>query len=106
MVMPSVGQKAPEFTLPVSREQNVSLKDYEGKKNVVLAFYPLDFTGGLEGGLSGFEKDPKEIEDPGGQVFCIKVDSPFSPKTFVEKKGGGNFSLLFHFLSPSPVWIL
>ena len=46
MAMPSVGQKAPEFTLPVSREQNVSLRDYEGKKNVVLAFYPLDFTGG------------------------------------------------------------
>ena len=46
MVMPSVGSKAPEFTLPVSREQNISLKDYQGKQNVVLAFYPLDFTGG------------------------------------------------------------
>lgn len=46
MAMPSVGQRAPEFTLPVSREQNVSLKDFEGKKNVLLAFYPLDFTGG------------------------------------------------------------
>jgi peroxiredoxin len=46
MALPSVGTKAPEFSLPVSREQNVSLKDYLGKKNVVLAFYPLDFTGG------------------------------------------------------------
>jgi peroxiredoxin len=46
MAMPAVGQKAPDFTLPVSREQNVSLKDYYGQKNVVLAFYPLDFTGG------------------------------------------------------------
>jgi mycoredoxin-dependent peroxiredoxin len=46
MVMPTVGTKAPEFTLPVSREQNVSLNDYRGQKNVVLAFYPLDFTGG------------------------------------------------------------
>jgi peroxiredoxin Q/BCP len=46
MAMLSVGTKAPEFTLPVSREQNVSLKDYHGQKNVVLAFYPLDFTGG------------------------------------------------------------
>jgi peroxiredoxin len=46
MAMPSVGTKAPEFTLPISREQNVSLKDYHGQKNVVLAFYPLDFTGG------------------------------------------------------------
>jgi peroxiredoxin len=46
MAMPSAGAKAPEFTLPVSREQNVSLNDYRGQKNVVLAFYPLDFTGG------------------------------------------------------------
>jgi peroxiredoxin Q/BCP len=46
MAMPAPGQKAPEFTLPMSREQNVSLKDYQGSKNVVLAFYPLDFTGG------------------------------------------------------------
>lgn len=46
MTMPNLGEKAPEFTLPVSREQNVSLRDYQGKKHVVLAFYPLDFTGG------------------------------------------------------------
>ena len=46
MAMPSVGQKAPDFTLPISREHNVSLKDYRGSNNVVLAFYPLDFTGG------------------------------------------------------------
>jgi len=41
-----VGQKAPDFALPVSREQKIGLKDYIGQKNVVLAFYPLDFTGG------------------------------------------------------------
>ena len=46
MAMHAVGQTAPDFTLPLSREQNVSLKDYQGQKNVVLAFYPLDFTGG------------------------------------------------------------
>jgi len=46
MAMPDVGERAPDFTLSVSREQNVGLKDYLGKKNVVLAFYPLDFTGG------------------------------------------------------------
>ncbi len=46
MAMPRIGQKAPEFILSVSREHNVSLKEYQGSKNVVLAFYPLDFTGG------------------------------------------------------------
>ena len=46
MAMPNVGEKAPQFSLPVSRDEKVSLGDYSGKKNVVLAFYPLDFTGG------------------------------------------------------------
>jgi peroxiredoxin len=46
MAMPNVGEKAPDFTLPVDREHSVGLKDFLGKKNVVLCFYPLDFTGG------------------------------------------------------------
>jgi peroxiredoxin len=46
MAMPNVGDKAPEFSLPVSRDQKVGPGDFKGKKNVVLAFYPLDFTGG------------------------------------------------------------
>lgn len=46
MAMPDVSEKAPDFTLPITREEKVGLKDYLGKKNVVLAFYPLDFTGG------------------------------------------------------------
>jgi peroxiredoxin Q/BCP len=46
MAMPDVGDKAPDFSLPVSREEKVGLGDFLEKKNVVLAFYPLDFTGG------------------------------------------------------------
>ena len=41
-----VGQLAPDFTLPYSRTESVTLSDYRGKKKVVLAFYVLDFTGG------------------------------------------------------------
>lgn len=46
MAGPNVGDKAPDFSLPVSREQKVGLRDFLGQKHVVLAFYPLDFTGG------------------------------------------------------------
>ena len=46
MEMPNVGEKAPNFSLPISREEKVGLGDFLGKKNIVLAFYPLDFTGG------------------------------------------------------------
>jgi peroxiredoxin len=41
-----VGDKAPDFTLPDQNGNKVSLSQYLGKKNVVLAFYVLAFTGG------------------------------------------------------------
>ena len=41
-----VGDKAPDFTLPDQSGNKVSLSQFQGKKNVVLAFYVLAFTGG------------------------------------------------------------
>jgi cytochrome oxidase Cu insertion factor (SCO1/SenC/PrrC family) len=41
-----VGDLAPDFTLPDTKGQPVKLSDFRGKKNVVLAFYVLAFTGG------------------------------------------------------------
>jgi peroxiredoxin len=41
-----VGDKAPNFTLPDQNGNPVSLSQFLGKKNVVLAFYVLAFTGG------------------------------------------------------------
>jgi peroxiredoxin Q/BCP len=40
-----VGDAAPEFTLKTIGLKDVSLRDYRGK-NVVLLFYPLDWTPG------------------------------------------------------------
>jgi cytochrome oxidase Cu insertion factor (SCO1/SenC/PrrC family) len=41
-----VGQPAPDFTLTDTEGKEVSLHDFKDKKNVVLAFYVLAFTGG------------------------------------------------------------
>ena len=41
-----VGDAAPDFTLPDQNNKPVKLSDFRGKKNVVLAFYVLAFTGG------------------------------------------------------------
>ena len=41
-----VGDAAPEFTLPATTGKPMRLSDFKGKKNVVLAFYVLAFTGG------------------------------------------------------------
>jgi peroxiredoxin len=42
-----VGEMAPDFEVPAvlgTEKQKIKLSDYRGKKNVVLAFYPLDWT--------------------------------------------------------------
>lgn len=41
-----VGDVAPDFELVDTKRQKVKLSDFKGKKNVVLAFYVLAFTGG------------------------------------------------------------
>jgi cytochrome oxidase Cu insertion factor (SCO1/SenC/PrrC family) len=41
-----VGDRAPDFELTDTEGQKVRLSDYRGKRNVVLAFYVLAFTGG------------------------------------------------------------
>jgi len=42
-----VGETAPDFELPAvtgKQRHPVKLSEYHGKKNVVLAFYPLDWS--------------------------------------------------------------
>ena len=43
----NVGDKAPDLEVPAvvgDKKEKFKLSDYRGKKNVVLAFYPLDWT--------------------------------------------------------------
>jgi len=39
-----VGDKAPDFELPSSQGGKLKLSSLQGKKNVVIQFYVLDFT--------------------------------------------------------------
>ena len=45
---PKVGDKAPDFELPagLGSQTTIGLKDFVGKKKILLTFYPADFTGG------------------------------------------------------------
>ena len=44
--MPQVGDMAPDFELKshLAKDKKVRLSDFQGKNNVVLAFYPLAWT--------------------------------------------------------------
>jgi peroxiredoxin len=46
MTTVNVGDAAPDFTLPATGQRQISLRQYRGDKNVILAFYPLDWSPG------------------------------------------------------------
>lgn len=46
MSAPEVGKTIPDCTLPATGDQEISLSDFKGEKNIVLYFYPKDSTPG------------------------------------------------------------
>jgi peroxiredoxin len=83
----SVGQPAPEFTLKDQSQKEVKLSDYKGKKNVVMVFYPLDWSPVCTNEHVCFVNDMKKFESLDAQVLGVSVDSVWSHKAFAEKMG-------------------
>jgi len=80
-----VGDTAPDFSLLDERGLPVSLKNYLGKKVVVLYFYPKDFTSGCTAEACSFRDDYKPIQDKGAVVIGVSLDSVESHLKFSEK---------------------
>ena len=83
----AVGQTAPDFTLPNQDKQEVKLSDFKGKKNIVLMFYPLDWSPVCTNEHACMVNDMKQFETLDAQVLGISVDSVWSHKAFAEKMG-------------------
>ena len=82
----AVGQPAPEFTLKDQSQKDVKLADYRGK-NVVIIFYPLDFSPVCTNEHACFVSDMKQFEQLNAQVLGLSVDSVWTHKAFAEKMG-------------------
>jgi len=89
-----VGEKAPDFTLPAQDGKKVKLSDYRGKKNVMLAFYPQDFTPVCSHQLPSYSKQIDKFEELNTQVLAIGVASIPVHNAWIEALGGLNFPLL------------
>lgn len=85
--MISVGNAAPDFTLPTGDGSFVSLRDFHGKKNVVVYFYPKDFTRGCTAEACGFRDAYGEFKDLGAEVIGISGDGAKSHQAFVREHG-------------------
>jgi peroxiredoxin len=91
-----VGDKAPNFTLPDQDGHDITLRDFAGRKNVVLAFYVLAFTSGWTQELKAYQSDIARFEKTGTQVLGVSVDSVPTNRAFA-KQIGITFPLLSDF---------
>ena len=85
MVELKVGDRAPNFTLMDEKGQPRSLKDYLGKKVVVLYFYPKDFTSGCTVEAQSFRDDYGLYEGKGSAVIGVSLDTKESHAKFSQK---------------------
>ena len=93
--MPEINQQAPDFALPDQDGNERKLSEFKGK-NILLAFYPFDFSPVCTVEFGCFEQDLSTLNNLNAQVLGISVDSKYSHKEFSNKLKL-NFPLLSDF---------
>lgn len=93
MSMPKLGNLAPAFTLKDQNGDDISLKDFRGKKHVVLYFYPKAMTPGCTVQACGLRDSLQSLEQSEAVALGVSPDPVARLKKFEEKEGL-NFTLL------------
>lgn len=81
----SVGSPAPEFEVTSSDGRPLKLADFRGKKNVVLYFYPQDFTTVCTRETCGFRDMYEDLKSKDTEVIGVSFDDDASHEKFREK---------------------
>ena len=92
-----LGDPAPDFTLLSHSEGELNLAWYQGRKNVVLAFYPADWTPVCANQIPGYQAVTERFEEYGCQILAISVDSVPSHIAWSRSLGGIDFPLMSDF---------
>ena len=82
----SVGDQAPELSLPDQNGKTVSLTSFRGKQ-VVLYFYPKDDTPGCTRESCDFRDVESQIMRAGGVILGVSMDGKESHQKFIRKYG-------------------
>ena len=85
MSFPKVGNKAPGFSLKNQAGQTIALKDFSGKKNVVVYFYPKALTPGCTTQACGLRDIKQELADRDTVVLGISPDPEAKLQKFIDK---------------------
>ncbi|AAF11787.1 peroxiredoxin [Deinococcus radiodurans] len=85
--MTLVGQPAPDFTLPASTGQDITLSSYRGQSHVVLVFYPLDFSPVCSMQLPEYSGSQDDFTEAGAVVLGINRDSVYAHRAWAAEYG-------------------
>jgi peroxiredoxin len=80
------GEQAPDFKLPDQDGNEVSLGDLRGQ-NILLVFYPNDFSPVCTDQLNVYQEVLGELEARGVKLYGISVDSAYCHKAFQDHLG-------------------
>jgi thioredoxin-dependent peroxiredoxin len=80
-----VGDVAPEFTLPKASGDLVSLSDFRGRSDVVLFFYPKDYSPVCTAEACSFRDSYEVFREAGAEVIGISADSSQSHGRFAAR---------------------
>jgi peroxiredoxin len=84
--MVEIGAKAPDFSLKNQFGETVNLRDFFGKKNVILMFYPFAFTGKCTQELCTIRDERNDFVNEDTQILSISCDPVASLKIFAEEQ--------------------
>jgi peroxiredoxin Q/BCP len=85
--MLAIGDAAPDFEVVAHDGRRLKLSDYRGKKNVVLYFYPRDFTLVCTKEACGFRDMYDELLSKETEVIGVSIDDDASHEKFAQKHG-------------------
>jgi peroxiredoxin len=91
----SVGTKAPDFKLPSTPDQQVSLSEFKGR-NVILVFYPADWSPVCGDQLALYNELHDQFEELNASLVAVSVDGIWCHLAF-GKDRGFHFTLLADF---------
>ena len=84
-MLPVIGRTAPDFSLPSTTGEPISLRQFKGKQTVILYFYPKDETPGCTREACDFRDHTAEFEKHHAVILGVSTDDLESHAKFREK---------------------
>ena len=89
-----IGDMAPDFTLKGTGDTEITLSDHRGDKNVMLVFYPLDFSPTCSVQIPDYNESLDKLTGTGTAVIAVNRESLYTHAAWSEHLGGVKFPLL------------